>query len=218
MNMENNGKLEAVTLKKVISGVPFVGQKINAENYREKGFDSLKEAEYWSNRSCGAVCLEIALRAISPDSKISLQKIIEIGLKKGAHEERVGWIHQGLVDMAKEIGLFAGKESVGTDLIKIKNHLEKNEIVIASVSHGFDVGKVYKLDDGSDYVVPRGGHLIVIFGFSEENGKIKSFFVHHPSHYKSYEWENYELSAGDFLKSFSEKGNIIFVSKQNEEK
>ncbi|MBM3255891.1 MAG: hypothetical protein FJZ04_00245 [Candidatus Moranbacteria bacterium] len=209
----NDGNEREKTESIIIENVPFVTQLYDTDNYQILGFKDLAEAEHWSKRDCGIVCIEMAVRFFLPDLKIRTKELINMGLQIHAYKENVGWIHDGLVEIATRLGLKASRESIGGDLEKIKNHLEENRLVIASISHGFEVGKEYKEENGSVYIVPRGGHLAVIFGITEKLGKIKSIYLHHPSPYKTYSWKNYSVSANKFMGSFSERGNIISLGK-----
>lgn len=199
--------------KIIIEPVPFCKQQITRGNYREAGFVSYEEAKHWENRSCGIICLKMVIKALKQDLMPTTKELIEVGLKKHAYDERKGWIHRGLLEIGKEYGLNGNRESIGEDTEKIREHLIKKQIVIASVSHGFEVGKEYELEDGSIYTVPKGGHLVVIYGVKENNGLSDKFFLHHPSSYEDYEWPNYEIDRENFLKSFSKAGNIIFFEK-----
>lgn len=72
-----------------------------------------------------------------------------------------------------------------------------------------DLGRNDKQADGSIYVMPKGGHLVVVFGTDVSQGDVKSFLLHHPSSDQNHEHHDWVVSKDDFLKSFSEKGNII---------
>jgi hypothetical protein len=213
-NKEQKSEIKNESEKTIIESVPFFKQEITKDSYQENGFDSYEEAKHWENRSCGIVCLKMIIKALKPELTPTTKELLEIGLKKHAYEERKGWIHKGLIEIGKEYGLEGNRESVGEDIEKIKKHILNKQLVIASVSHGFEVGKKYKLEDESIYIVPKGGHLVVIFGVEEKNNLVDKLFLHHPSSYKDYEWPNYEISKDVFLKSFSEAGNIIYFGKE----
>ncbi len=199
--------------KIIIEDVPFLNQIVDKGNYNEMGFENLTEAEHWSKRDCGVVCLEMALRHFLPEIQTNTKELIDLGLQEGAYREDVGWIHDGLTKIAGKFGLEGCRESIGEDVNKIKRYLEEGKLIIASVSHGFEAGKEYKEDDGSIYVVPRGGHLVLVFGVTEENKRVKELILHHPSPYSSYSWPSHIVPLKIFLESFSEKGNIIKLNK-----
>ena len=99
---------------------------------------------------------------------------------------------------------------MGDDIEKIAKHIQSKELVIASVTVGFEAGKEYKLEDGSSYIMPKGGHLVVIYGVDVNDGKVGQLLLHHPSSEEDYEWQNRIVSREEFLNSFSSKGNIIY--------
>lgn len=196
----------------VMPDIPFYTQRLDVGNYVAEGFPTLNKAEHWSERICGLACIKMVIAGLS-GKNIPLHELLQEGLKINAYKENLGWVHQGLVDIAKYHGLRGGRESVKDDLGKIYAHLKRGEVVIPSVSPGLEGGKVYHLKSGKDYVIPRGGHLVVVYGATVKDQKVASLTLHHPSSEKEYEWENYTLTADEFMKSFSKNGNIMFLSK-----
>ncbi|MFZ2226811.1 MAG: C39 family peptidase [Candidatus Moraniibacteriota bacterium] len=194
----------------IISNVPFFQQEITKENYSKNGFDSYEEAKHWERRSCGAVCLKMVINSFYPDLNVSTKELIARGLEKNAYKEKIGWIHQGLVELGEEYGLVGGRESIGENIEKIKDHLIDKKLVVASVAYGLKVGRKYTKSDGSVRITRRGGHLVVIYGVTERNNKVEKLFLHHTSPQNSYEWANFEINRAEFLECFSEAGNIIF--------
>ncbi|MBI2588136.1 C39 family peptidase [Candidatus Berkelbacteria bacterium] len=203
-NMElNEGKYE-------IQNVPFFSQRLHKGNYREEGFSTLKEAKYWSDRICGLACLKMILKAFRPELDITLKQLLDKGLELEAYKERSGWIHQGLVNIAAFFNVRGSRESIGQDVEKVWMHLSKGRLIVPSVTVGFEAGKEYKQEDGSVYTMPRGGHLVVVFGAEVAEGKVEKFKLHHPSSLETYEWPDHEVNRSTFLNSFSERGNIIY--------
>jgi len=192
-----------------IPNVPFYSQELSQENFQVEGFTSLEDAKYWSERICGLACLKMVLGKFFPDKNFTLKELLDIGLKIGAYDEKVGWKHQGLVDLAANFDVNGFRQSIEGDIQNIVQYLQQDKLVIASVTVGMEGGKEYKQEDGSIYVMPKGGHLVVIFGADVSQGEIKSFLLHHPSSDKDYEHRDWVVSKDEFLKSFSEKGNIL---------
>ncbi|MCB9802785.1 C39 family peptidase [Candidatus Nomurabacteria bacterium] len=192
-----------------ISDVPFYSQRLTKENYQKEGFNNWDEAEYWSERICGLACLKMVLLKNYPDQDFKLKELLDRGLALGAYDEEHGWKHQGLVDLGNSLGLDGFRESVGANVKRIATHIQNQRMVIASVTVGFEAGKKYEELDGSTDVMPRGGHLVLIFGTDVSNGRIDDFILHHPSSEGSYEHSNWKISGEDFSNSFSEKGNVI---------
>mgnify|MGYP001603265812 CR=1 FL=1 len=197
----------------VIEGVPFFSQRVDDANYKQEGFSSLKEAVYWSERICGIACVKMVVKAFMPEKDVRLNDLLDRGLEAVAYREDVGWIHQGLIDLARLFGLNGGRKSVGENIEKIGEYVINHKVVIASVTVGFEAGKEYKKEDGSYYKMQKGGHLVVVFGVEVENGKVKNLLLHHPSSWQSYEWHHHKISREDFLGSFSKKGNIIYLGR-----
>lgn len=201
------------TISHIIPRVPFYSQRLDQFNFQAEGFKKITQARYWSSRSCGIACLKMAIKTFQPDSKITLKDILDEGKKIGAYDEKVGWYHQGLVNLAKTFGINADRESIGNNIEKIYKYLENDEVVIASVTVGFEAGKKY-VNNGKKYIMSRGGHLVVVFGVEiDQSKKVKCLILHHPSSWKSYEWPACRVDREVFLKSFSSAGNIIHLSK-----
>ena len=192
--------------------VPFYSQRLDESNYKDEGFTNIAKARFWSSRVCGLACVKMAIDTFQ-HKNISLAELLTEGLEMRAYNERSGWYHQGLVNLVKLYGLHARRESVWQNVDKIGQYIESNELVIASVTVGFEAGKVYKSKRGN-HTMPRGGHLVVIFGAEMDNkDRVKHLILHHPSSWKSYEFKSLNISRNEFLHSFSLLGNIIRISK-----
>ncbi len=196
-----------------INNMPYFSQRLDENNFKEEGFDNLTEAHYWSERICGIACLKMVIKFNGQE--VTLKELLDKGIDIGVYSKDVGWIHKGLVLLAKCFDIEGGRESVGTNIEKIAHHIKNGSVVIASVTVGFEAGKQYTNHDGSVYVMPRGGHLVVVYGAEVVDGEVKYLTLHHPSSEKKYEWRGYKVSRDLFLKSFSERGNIIFLSVKN---
>jgi len=196
-----------------INDVPFFSQRLDKNNYQEEGFESLKEARYWSERVCALACLKMILKKFHPTSDVSFGKLLKKGREIGAYREDVGWLHQGITELAEMYGLLAKRESIGFNLEKMGKYITRGEPVIASVTVGFEAGKKYPEEDGSVYVMPKGGHLVVVFGVEVKDGAVQKLKLHHPSSEADYEWPNHEIDRKNFLHSFSEAGNIIIFGR-----
>lgn len=192
-----------------ISNVPFYSQRLTVDNYLQEGFTSLEDAKYWAERICGLACLKMILSYKFPEQNFKLKNLLDIGLKIGAYDEKVGWKHQGLVDLAANFDVNGFRQSIRAKVEKIAKYIQDRRLVIVSVTEGMEGGKEYKQKDGSIYLMPKGGHLVVIFGADVSQGEIKSFLLHHPSSDKDYEHRDWVVPKDEFLNSFSKKGNIL---------
>lgn len=185
----------------LIKNVPFFSQRLDKNNYKIEGFTNVSRAKYWSSRICGLACLKMAIHALT-NRNIQLFELLQKGLEINAYSENVGWYHNGLVKLAQIYGLRSWRESIGQEIEKIGEYVAKNEIVIASVTVGFDP------------IPPKGGHLVTIYGVEKDSDRnVSNLILHHPSSWKSYEFSRLSVDREKFLNSFSHSGNIIRMWK-----
>lgn len=194
-----------------IDGVPYFSQRVGENNYLEEGFKKLSEALNWSDKICGLACIKMVVTHYKKESIPTLAELLENGMEIGAYKQGAGWVHNGLVNLAKQYGLDGGRESIGANLSKIAGHLKENKLVIASVSPAFEVGLTYISKNGDRITVGKGGHLVVITHALYQDKDLAGFRLHHPSSEKEYEWPSKEITSPEFDKSFSKAGNIIYL-------
>lgn len=193
--------------------VPFYSQRLDKLNYKVEGFSNFNDAKFWSSRVCGLACIKMAIGAFQ-GIKVPLHDLLEKGLRINAYTEESGWYHKGLVDLARLYGLDSERQGIGSKIDRIGEYIKENEIIIASVTVGFEAGKVYHSKNG-DFTMQKGGHLVVIYGVNFDNkGMVENFSVHHPSSWKSYELPNFKVDRNKFLNSLSSSGNIIRIRKR----
>lgn len=116
--------------------------------------------QWWGHRSCGIACLRTILEAHGIAAP-SAHRLLARGLAIGAYTP-LGWLHQGLADLAAEHGLRAA--AVGH---------EGPEVLRARAAHGLpSIVSVTHLfpEDGR-----KGGHLVV---FGGEDGPIADRRAH----------------------------------------
>ena len=146
----------------------------------------------WKHRSCGICALAMAMEFLDGD-KINLDNLIKEGLKINAHLKNVGWIHQGLVDLAKKYGFQNSfrkewPEDKKNETIKYFVEFLENDIpVLASVKN------------------KEGGHLVLIVGMEQDG-----FYIHDPDAYNAEEGRFKFLDLPEFFKIW--KGRIIVLS------
>ncbi|KKT92099.1 MAG: hypothetical protein UW93_C0001G0098 [Parcubacteria group bacterium GW2011_GWC1_45_13] len=152
----------------------------------------------WKSRSCGTCAFKMAMEFLGPE-KINLDDLTKEGLAFGAYLNGVGWIHQGLIDLAKKHGF---KNSFRKEWLEdkkqdgigfITENLEKNIPVLASVKNA------------------GGGHIILIVGLKGSGEAPEGFYFHDPNAYRAVEGEFKFLNLPEFLKVW--KGRIIVISK-----
>lgn len=145
--------------------------------WKEFGASSEQEYEYWWQRACGMVSLLMIMDGLDPENKRDFQIFDEVqkGIEKGAYEKRndIGWIHNGLIKLAKERGIKG--RVFKTDLNGIIKALSEKKIVIASTPGPFD----RFLKEGKERKT-GGGHLVLIKGFQWKNSKCTGIYVNDP--------------------------------------
>ena len=63
------------------------------------------KSKYWKSRSCGIVSLKMIMDYWKmPTKRVNLAELIKKGIEVGAYDKRWGWIHAGLVKLAKHYG------------------------------------------------------------------------------------------------------------------
>jgi len=95
--------------------------------------------ERWQKRACGVVCLKMVLdfhlKTLGrPTSKgLSLDEFLEKALEKQAYHQTNGWIHDKLLEIARDFGMEAFRKENMEDEEELKDFLEKGNPVIVSV-------------------------------------------------------------------------------------
>lgn len=111
--------------------------------------------DYWSDRSCGLACTRMAIEYFTGKS-ISTAAIFLEAMRLQSYTEK-GWIHYKLADICRNFGVLAS--AVRTSEIDLIQSFSEGNLIIASVRLRFPV-------DGG-----RGGHLILLRGAVEQQGK-----------------------------------------------
>ncbi|MFH0846053.1 MAG: C39 family peptidase [Patescibacteria group bacterium] len=143
--------------------------------------------EHWQKRMCGLVCLKMVLdfyKVQTPD----LKKFLELALQKEAYHNPNGWIHDKLLEIAKDFGRKNSyrKEKI-EDIHELVNFLMENKPVIVSIR-----AKKFKEEFDGKF------HQVVLVGLErDEQGKILGFYYHDPD-YLNQEGKNLFVSLEDF--------------------
>lgn len=121
---------------------------------------------------------------------------MEEGIKEGFYSESVGWLHKGIIQMSRNYGVYARAIHLKNP-VKIAELLEKNQLMIASVSFTFDK-------------TTKGGHLVVIYGIEIKNGKLETIYFNDPSGWG----QTHHMIDGDsFLHSWT--GNVMIFTNSD---
>lgn len=146
--------------------------------------------EYWKPRACGVLCLKSVLN-FNGKENLAPDEFIKIAVEKNAYGKS-GWIHQGLVDIAKDFSVVLKRKEFRSEnkkeqkrLLKegikeLKNSLKNNKPVLVSAVKRFSETDKF--------------HMVVLTGYKTSFGMLKGFY------YNDTDYEN------------AEKGKDIFVN------
>lgn len=87
--------------------------------------------EYWQKRACGLVCLKMVLdfhQVKTPE----VNEFLEIALEKETFGKS-GWVHDKLLDLAKDYGLKAQRKEKIEDVEELKDFLDEDNPIIVSI-------------------------------------------------------------------------------------
>lgn len=175
--------------------VPFYSQLVNW-NGEDSGFPNELEIARWEPNACGIASLRMIVGALTPH-RPGYWELLQRGVARGAYVE-AGWIHQGLVELARDYGL-AGTSHRRRTVQDLRTALERGSLCIVSVAVGFRGGLV---DPTTGQPFPKGGHLIVALGTTPG-----AVFCHHPS--SRPEWNKAFWPVEDALWDQSMSGNFM---------
>jgi ABC-type bacteriocin/lantibiotic exporter with double-glycine peptidase domain len=136
---------------KVLIEVPHYGQFLDIED------------DYWKERTCGIVSLAMVLDYY--DIAFDIKNLFGEALKIDNYDDKIGWKHQTIVDLAEKYGLLAERTEEQT-IEKLLEALDNEEPVIISVYKNFNPS--------------NGGHLIVLNGYFSADGNLEGFYVNDP--------------------------------------
>ena len=194
------------TVTKVPFFVPFYTQQVTAENYASEGYATLQEGLSWTARSCGIASLRMAVDAIRRSRGLApcpcQAVVLRQGLERGAYREGVGWIHQGLAELAAEYDVSAQARR-GCTPEDLRREIDRGNPCLVSVTPLFAGG----LPGENGAPRPKGGHLAVVWGYEAENSALTAFLTHHPSCFPESNWPERWIPSARFSASFT--GNLV---------
>lgn len=148
----------------------------------------------WKWRSCGICALKMAMEFLG--SKTNLDELVKEGLAVGAYLNGIGWIHQGLVDIAKRHG-FLNSFKKEWPIRQLAEEKEKaTEYLTESLNNNIPVLASVKSISG--------GHLVLLVGLEK-----KGFYIHDPDAHNREDGEFKFLNLSKFLEIW--KGRIIVL-------
>ncbi len=187
--------------------IPFYPQIWDLEKWKELGFKSFEDAEYWQNSSCGILCLKMGIEGILNDTIEPVSKIISKGESLNAYSHQSGWSHRGLATLAKSYGIEAlVKEKVNND--DLIHFLNQGYLAIISTKWAFQ-GK-RNLKEKLLFWKKNGGHLALVTGYEKNSG----FYVNHTSITEGYNWENKLISLKEFKHGFTGRCVVLYINHE----
>ena len=190
--------------------VPFYSQKWDLFDWKQLGFTSFADAEYWERSSCGVLCLKMAIDGVRQESgqepSPALIEYIKTGVTIGAYHDATGWSHTGLVRLAKHFGVVAYRHE-RVSLQALHTAVQRKQLAIVSVRSGFE--KKLSLKQKLQFWKRFGGHLALVVGSEERNGIVTGLYVHHTSIRPEYNWESRFIPTEVFKANFT--GRCIFI-------
>lgn len=138
---------------------------------------------------CGVACLKMAIDQLKGSSP-SLEALTQEGLDLGAYDEEKGWIHEGLLTLAKRHGLNGKRKNIGQNVEFLEEKIHHSPVIISVARHYLNPQKA---------AGKKGGHLILISGASADG----AWMIKDP-----YEPAVLEIQPQELMKTFS--GNMIW--------
>ncbi|MCG2695160.1 C39 family peptidase [Candidatus Parcubacteria bacterium] len=168
-------------------------KKIDVPYYSQ--YEDVKD-EYWKPRACGVVCLKMVLDYIKPD-KILVNDFVLLANEKGAYGES-GWIHQGLIDVAKSFGVnLKRKEFKSEDKNEEEKLLEQG---IREIVFSLKENKPVLISTIKKWNEEKKFHMIVLVGFKKGFFKNLKGFYYNDSDYKNCEGKHLFVDIKTFKK------------------
>jgi hypothetical protein len=174
----------------------------------EYGARTAQEYAHWTLRSCGVVCVKMAVEGLMGLSPRPAMDWVREGLAMDGYlaerrQERaveIGWKHAALADLARAHGCTAELAS-GLTPDAIAGHIRADRVVIASVTSEL----------GEDAPITRqNGHLVVIYGvLVHAAGHVEAVIAHNPSGRRPAMRAGAILPVERFMEGFSGRGIVI---------
>lgn len=179
--------------------------------WAEYGAHTPEEYAYWTQRSCGVVCVKMAVEAVTACPPEPVMAWVQAGLAIGGYLTELrpdrldrpvekGWKHAALAQLARDRGCFA-EMIAGLTPEDLAVQIRADRIVIASVSSEL----------GEDRPVTRNsGHLVVVIGAEvDAKGVVEAIILHNPSGRTSDLQAAARIPAARFQRGFSGRGIVI---------
>jgi hypothetical protein len=176
--------------------------------WAEYGAASPEEYAHWAMRSCGVVCVKMAVEGLTEILPRPVMDWVRDGLAIGGYlaghrrdrPVEIGWKHAALADLARAHNCRAELVS-GLSAADLAGHIRSGRLLIASVS--YELG-----DDGP--ITRHNGHLIVVYGVRlDPAGSVEAVIANNPSGRSPAMQAGAVIPAGRFAQGFSGRGIVI---------
>jgi hypothetical protein len=150
--------------QKIILDVPYYSQRLDVEE------------EYWQERSCGILCLKMAMdflgRGRDNYQEKSIKELVKMGVERGGFGPS-GWVHDVLVLIARDFWLCAFRK-------EYKNNPEKG---IKEILDFLEKGRPILASAIKDFREKDRFHIVLLTGLETDKGDLKGFYYHEPDSY-----------------------------------
>lgn len=205
-------------MKSVILNVPYYSQSSDIKDKK------------WQGQACGIVSLKMVMDFFKR-SNLNLENLIEEGLEEKGFVENVGWVHSGLIKIARKHNFYGWRrkfllspkdlEGLKGDDYSLKEIEAQNQDLLEEGI--FNLAKSIANNCPVIVSVPRGfqkkgfGHLIVLTGVKNWNGgsKADGFFYNDPDNEKNIDLprKNQFVNLKKFSDNWSKRA--IFIKLKN---
>lgn len=188
------------------------------EDSRWQDYGAASPAEYahWAQRSCGVVCVKMAVEGLAGLPPRPVMDWVRAGLALDGYLTELrpdrperpvekGWRHAALAALAEQHGLDAHL-AAGMALPDLAAHLRAGRVVIASVSS--ELGE-------AGPVTRKGGHLVVVTGVEvDAGGTVQAVILHNPSGRTPALQAAARIPAARFAAGFAGRGIVISAPRR----
>ncbi len=179
--------------------------------WAEYGAASPADYAHWARRSCGVVCIKMAVEALTGCPPEPVMAWVRAGLAINGYLTELrpdrpdrpvekGWKHAALAQLAADRGCPA--EMVrGLSLDDLADHIRAGHLLVVSVTS--ELG-----EDGP--ITRQSGHLVVVIGVElDPSGRVITVIIHNPSGRSAAMQQAARIPADRFASGFSGRGIVI---------
>jgi hypothetical protein len=153
--------------------------KISAKDdprQKEFGFKTKQDYEFWSWRICGLMSVKAVLDAYGQAPHETVASLTLAGEKLGGYDVQRdrGWFYKPLIKLAERFGVTGG----------IYGRLSPPEIAADILNKRFVVASVHPSvirGDAKKNPHDGKGHLVLVWGFRYDGGRVTGFYIQNPS-------------------------------------